>query len=107
MELLERIKILCKQKGVSVSQFERECGFSKNSVIKWDKSIPAGDKVLRAAQYFGVSSDYILGNDFSAETMPEMYFNFLHGAKKLDLSQKDLELLLDVAKRFKKEGNVD
>ena len=107
MELLEKIKILCQQKGVSLAQFERDCGFSKNSVVKWDKSTPSGDKVLRTAQYFGVSSDYILGNEFSTETMPEMYFNFLRGAKKLDLSKKDLELLLDVAKRFKKEGEED
>ena len=104
MELLEKIRILVAEKGVSLSQFERDCEFSKNSVAKWDKNMPSGDKILRVAQYFGVSADYLLGNkDSESSEYPEMYFSFLRGAKELDLSKKDLDLLLEVARRFKKE----
>lgn len=102
MELLEKIRILAGEKGVSLAQFERDCGFSKNSVAKWDKNIPSGDKLLRAAKYFGVSVDCLLGGE-AEEEFPEIYFNFLRGAKELDLSKKDLDLLLDIARRFKKE----
>lgn len=102
MAILEKVRILAAEKGVSLSQLERDCGFSRNSVIKWDKSMPSGDKLLRVAQYFGVSVDYLLGNE-EEEEFPEIYFSFLRGAKELDLSQKDLDLLLDIARRFKKE----
>ena len=47
MDMLKRIRILAAQKGVSVAQVEKECGFSKNSIIKWDKNMPSGDKILR------------------------------------------------------------
>ena len=106
MAILEKIRILAAEKGVSLAQFERDCGFSKNSVVKWDKNMPSGDKLLRAAQYFGVSVDYLLGNSEEEEEFPEIYFSFLRGAKKLDLSQRDLDLLLDIARRFKKEDEA-
>ncbi len=107
MELLEKIRILAGEKGVSIAQLERDCGFSKNSVVKWDKNAPSGDKLLRAAKYLGVSVDYLLGNDRGEEEFPEIYFNFLRGAKDLDLSKKDLDLLLDIARRFKKEDEAN
>ncbi len=108
MELLEKIRILAGEKGVSLAQLERDCGFSKNSVVKWDKNAPSGDKLLRVAQYFGVSVDYLLGNGCEEEEdFPEIYFSFLRGAKDLDLSKKDLDLLLDIAKRFKKEDEAE
>lgn len=106
MAILEKIRILAAEKGVSLAQFERDCGFSKNSVVKWDKNMPSGDKLLRAAQYFGVSVDYLLGNSEEEEEFPEIYFSFLRGAKELDLSQRDLDLLLDIARRFKKEDEA-
>ena len=106
MAILEKIRILAAEKGVSLAQFERDCGFSKNSVVKWDKNMPSGDKLLRAAQYFGVSVDYLMGNSEEEEEFPEIYFSFLRGAKKLDLSQRDLDLLLDIARRFKKEDEA-
>ena len=106
MELLEKIRILAAEKGVSLSQFERDCEFSKNSVAKWDKNMPSGDKLLRAAKYFGVTVDYLLGSEEETEEYPEMYFSFLKGAKELDLSKRDLDLLLDIARRFKKEDET-
>ena len=106
MAILEKIRILAAEKGVSLAQFERDCGFSKNSVVEWDKHMPSGDKLLRAAQYFGVSVDYLLGNSEEEEEFPEIYFSFLRGAKELDLSQRDLDLLLDIARRFKKEDEA-
>ena len=100
--MLKRIRVLAAEKGVSVAKVERECGFSKNSIIKWDRNMPSADKILRVAQYFGVTVDYLLGNkDTETSEYPEMYFSFLRGAKQLDLSKKDLDLLLEVARRFK------
>ncbi len=108
MELLERVKILAAEKGVSLAKMERECGFSKNSVMKWDKSIPSGEKLLRAARYFGISTDYLLGNSkcrvTAGEELPDVYFHFFKGAKELNLTEGDMELLLDIASRFKREN---
>jgi len=110
MEIVDKIRLLAAEKGVSMAQLERDCGFSKNSVIKWDKNTPGGDKLLRVAQYLGVSVDYLLGNSAdpapSLRDVPEFYFHFLKGAQELDLSQRDIDLLLEIARRFKKEDEA-
>ncbi len=111
MQIVDKLRILAAEKGVSMAQMERECGFSKNSVIKWDKNTPGGDKLLRAAQYLGVSVDYLVGNCAdplppSDRDVPEFYFHFIKGASELDLSEKDIDLLLTIARRFKKEDEA-
>ncbi len=38
--LVERIKELCKQKGMSIRELERKCGLGHATIAKWDKSSP-------------------------------------------------------------------
>jgi len=62
--MLNRIKYLCKQNGISVSKLEEETGISKNGIGRWENNIPSVDKVARVAEYFGVSLDWlVLGKD--------------------------------------------
>lgn len=57
-----RIKELCEKKGIPVSKLELDLNFSNGSVKKWDRACsPSADKVLKIANYFGVSVDYLLG----------------------------------------------
>lgn len=59
--MLERIDGLCKQKGISIARLCEILGFSGNSIYKWDKSSPSIEKVIKVADYFDVSVEYILG----------------------------------------------
>lgn len=60
--LYERIKSLCRRKGVTISQLESELGFGSSSIKKWEKtSSPSFDKIKKVADYFGVSTDYLAG----------------------------------------------
>lgn len=63
MNILERIKELCENNGISVNEMAEQTGLSPNSVYKWDKQTPSVDKVERVAKFFGVSLDYLLGHD--------------------------------------------
>lgn len=60
MDIYERLKFLCNEKGVSVSKMEIDNGFPKGNSNKWRKSVPSADKLLKLSEYFGVSTDYIL-----------------------------------------------
>lgn len=60
MTLLERVKMLCEKRGVSINRFEKEAGLTRGSVAKWDNHAPSGQKLEKAAQYFGVSVNYLL-----------------------------------------------
>ncbi|BAO08086.1 repressor protein [Enterococcus mundtii QU 25] len=59
--LLERIKELCKKRGITVSELENRVGFGKNSIYKWKTQSPKIETLQKVAEYFEVSTDYLLG----------------------------------------------
>ena len=56
----EKIKQLCKEKGIAVRQLEGTLGFSNGSICKWDKSVPRADALSKVANYLGVSIEFLL-----------------------------------------------
>lgn len=63
MSLVSRIQLLCKDKCTNQSSLERDLGFGKGTISKWDKSSPSSDKLQKVADYFRVSVDYLLGRE--------------------------------------------
>ncbi|MDO6631797.1 helix-turn-helix domain-containing protein [Bacillus thuringiensis] len=61
MTIVDVIKSLCKKRDISVSMLEEELGFGKNSLYRWKERQPSVDKVQKVADYFNVSTDYLLG----------------------------------------------
>ena len=60
--MLEKIRTLAKEKGVTLAEVERSCGLGERSLSKWDKSIPAVDKAKRVADYLGTTVDDLLND---------------------------------------------
>lgn len=68
MDITQNISILAKRKGITLTQVERSCGFSKSSIRKWSENIPSIEKILKVADYFDCSVDYLLtGNGVLVE----------------------------------------
>lgn len=61
MNILDRIKLLCYDNGISVGDLEKLLELSNGSIYKWNKTTPGSDRVEKVADYFGVSTDYLLG----------------------------------------------
>lgn len=59
--LIERIKELCKAGNLSLSALEIASGINRGSIWRWDSNAPSIDKVVKVAEYFGCSIDYLLG----------------------------------------------
>lgn len=58
----DRIKELCNRRGITISKLESDLGFGNSSIKKWERtSSPSVDKVIKVANYFDVSCDYLLG----------------------------------------------
>lgn len=57
----ERLKELCKKQGISINSLEEKLGFGKNVLYSWKKNIPTGANLAKVADYFGVTTDYLLG----------------------------------------------
>lgn len=58
----EKIKDLCKQKGVSINTLETESGIGRNNIARWERYTPGVDKVKAVADYLGVTVDYLLSD---------------------------------------------
>jgi len=61
--VIARIKDLCVNKDSSFAKLERELGFGNGTIRNWDKNSPSVDKLQKVANYFMVSTDYLLGRD--------------------------------------------
>lgn len=66
MNIYQRIKELADAKHQSIAEVERVLGFSNGLMYKWSKTSPSIDKVKQVADYFGVSTDFLLGRDINA-----------------------------------------
>ena len=61
MTLLDRIKTLCDAKGETLASLERQLHFGNGTIRRWGDAMPSGDKLIKVADYFLVSVDYLLG----------------------------------------------
>ena len=73
MTLAEKIQKLRKEKGLSQDQLALELGVSRQSVSKWElgDSIPDISKILQLADYFQVSTDYLLRDQIDHTSISE------------------------------------
>lgn len=60
MNLKERIKTLCKEKGITVNKLEKTLGFGTGYVAKLDNSTPNAAKIKMIADFFGVTVDFLM-----------------------------------------------
>lgn len=60
MTIYQRIKELANEKNISIRELEKQLNFANGAVNKWDSKAPS-DKLEKVANYFDVSTDYLLG----------------------------------------------
>ncbi len=70
--LIRNIKRLCDQRGITLTQLEKDLGFSAGALQKWRTSEPSIGKVLQLCNYFGVSLDSICGLQHTARNAAYM-----------------------------------
>ncbi len=58
--IYENISRLCEKKGISIKEFERRAGLKNGMVGKWRKAKPRIDSLQKAADFFGVTVNYLL-----------------------------------------------
>ncbi|MDQ0269979.1 helix-turn-helix domain-containing protein [Cytobacillus purgationiresistens] len=61
MSLVKKIKTLCDEKKVTFAEVERKIGISNGQIRRWDNVSPKSETLNKVADYFDVSTDYLLG----------------------------------------------
>ncbi|GGC74532.1 helix-turn-helix domain-containing protein [Enterococcus wangshanyuanii] len=61
MNTKELVKDLARRKHLSLAELERKLDISNGTIGKWDKSQPSIEPLKKLADFFNVSTDYLLG----------------------------------------------
>lgn len=69
-----RIKNLRQSKELTQVQLAEKLGVKKQSISNWenDNIMPSVDMLVRIADFFQVSTDYLLGRDIQEPSAPHM-----------------------------------
>ena len=110
----ERIMQLCNKNGISASKLCEIIGLSNATATKWKNgSIPQNRTLKKIADYFNVSTDYLLGktdiqNPSSADgniTFDDFTYAMYNESKYL--TEEDKQALLNMAALLKKKKQTD
>ena len=103
MTTFERVKKLADSQKISILELESRLGFGKNSLYRWKTSYPASDKLQKVADYFNVSTDYLLGRTNHTdieENNSEDEFSTFFRINTEDMPQEDKEKLQEELKEY-------
>lgn len=89
----EKIKELADNRGISLTKLEEDLGYSRNTLYKLKSQKPNAERISEIADYFHVSTDYLLGRtDNPAIADKEQFF--------FEGKEVDVEELASTAMRF-------
>lgn len=74
---LEKIKELALKRGISLQKVAEDLGYSINYLYTLKEKTPKSDRLQEIADYFNVSTDYLLGrtdNPIIADSKEQFYF---------------------------------
>jgi transcriptional regulator with XRE-family HTH domain len=105
MTFHDRVNALCAERGISITKLASELGFSSSTPNNWRDmaGLPRAKTVKAVADYFGVSVDYLKGDDaaVNVETVQDNHgiigpthapVTIVNGNER-KLSEQEMELL--------------
>ena len=105
---------LCLKKGVTPSKACLDMGLSRSLAAKWKntKATPSADVMSKISDYFGVSTDYLLGKEVQKEKSPSARgergldfdaFTYAMYEEGKELTEENKAKLLEMAKFFRQQ----
>lgn len=102
--MVQRIKALCKEKGITVAELERRCSIGNGIIARWKTSKPSYERLSVVAKKLDTTVEYLLTGEEQKESPPqggepptiEDWEKALEGKSK-----KELKEIIDIAmKKF-------
>ena len=98
----EIVKDLCEKQGISLNTLEDKLKLGKNSLYGLKRNQPSAERLQQIADYFNVSTDYLLGRTKNPYTSNDDLMN-TQELETLIMSRKETEDMSDDEKeRFNK-----
>lgn len=98
MGLYENIRNVAKTKGISINRLEKELGFARSSINKFNKNTPSAEKLQQIADYLDVTVDHLMTGE--EKEINEKYYLNDETAKAAQeiFENNDLRVLFDAAR---------
>lgn len=109
--LFQIVKTLCRERGLTQKELAKIIDVSPNTIKNWENNLPNGDTLVKLSDYFGVTTDYLLGrssnklltrkNERDIQKSLEQIYDGLNDSSSLaylnnggvELSEDDAELI--------------
>lgn len=82
--MVQRIREMCKEKGITLAELERRCSIGNGIIARWKTSKPSYERLSRVAQELGTSPEYLLTGEEPKKEPP---------AQSGELSETDIRLI--------------
>mgnify|MGYP003623740573 CR=1 FL=1 len=101
MSFPQMLALIMKERSVSAYRLSKDLAVSPSSVRNWldGKTTPSAEVIQRLADYFEVSTDYLLGKESPGEetiVFDDLSYAMYGGMKELDDEHK--EMMVDYMK---------
>lgn len=103
----DRLKELRKNKNLTQEDIGTFCGVGNATISNWEKNLtdPPIEIIIKLANYFGVSVDYLLGNDINSPNTIDKVNQALREAGLVNsdetLKEEEIKLALEQARQYK------
>lgn len=71
MNIYDKVKVACAEKGTNVSALEAKLGFPHSSISKWKYHRPGFDKVVAVSDELGKPIDYFRDCEYEEDEAGE------------------------------------
>lgn len=89
MTTVERIREVCKNKGIPISKLERDCGFSNGYINSLKKGTVPEHKLSKIAERLEVSQNYLLTGEDDDELREMALSRLRFAVEELEYVMKD------------------
>lgn len=100
--IFERVKTLVNQKGMTIAELERKLDFGQGTINKWKNQSPSSERLKIVADYFDVSTDYLLGREEKV-SLAEKYGVFAFDGEPV--TDDEVQFLLSVLEAKRNADN--
>jgi transcriptional regulator with XRE-family HTH domain len=97
MQFSSRFKQLCKERNITQKKALEDMGFHRNAAQRWADGSPSTDALLKIAEYFGITTDEVLGKETKKAPTPKGerdYLAIMNAFDQADESTREAILLL-------------
>lgn len=109
MEFKDRLSKLRKELGLTQEDLAKKIGYTRTAISAWEigRNEPSYSDIVKIADFFNVSTDYLLGksntpNPENETKLEDIYMHLAKEAQELKLDKDDVDFILNFYKKHKK-----